>query len=74
MTEILGGGGYNLGSGKQLLTIKVSFCINRPGSRGFMTVLATRSLLGRLTFMTSYHKNGAAIYLKFFIFHDDANN
>ena len=33
--------GYNLGSRKQLLTLKVSFCINRPGSRGLMAVLAT---------------------------------
>ena len=46
--------GYNLGSEKQLLTIKVSFCINIPGSRGLMAVLVTRSFLGRLTFMMSY--------------------
>ena len=52
MTEI--GRGYNLGSGKQLLAIKVSFCINKPGFQGLMSELATHSLLRRLTFMTSY--------------------
>ena len=47
-----GGGGYNLGSGKQFLAIKVSFRINKPGFRGLMEELATRALLGRPTFMT----------------------
>ena len=32
MTEICRG--YNLGSGKQLLAIKVSFRINKPGFQG----------------------------------------
>ena len=44
MTEICrggggGAGGYNLGSGKQLLAIKVSFRINKPGFRGLMSDL-----------------------------------
>ena len=30
-------GGYNLGSGKQLLAIKVSFSINKPGFWGLMS-------------------------------------
>ena len=47
-------GGYNLGSRKQLLTIKVSFRINKPGFRGLMAELATHSLPGRPTFMTPY--------------------
>ena len=47
-------GRYNLGPGKQLLAIKVSFRINKPGSRGLMAELATRSLLRRLMFMMSY--------------------
>ena len=45
MTEIRGGGGYNLGSRKQLLDIKVSFCINKPGFQGLMLELVTCSLL-----------------------------
>ena len=34
-------GGYNLGSGKQLLTIKGSFRISKPGFRGLMSELMT---------------------------------
>ena len=41
-------------AGKQLLAINVSFRINKPGFRGLMSELATRSVLRRLTFMTSY--------------------
>ena len=63
MTEICRG--YNLGSGKQLLAIKVSFCINKPGFQELMSELATRSLPRRLTFMTYISKNRTAIYLKF---------
>ena len=33
--------GYNLGSGKQLLAIKVSFLINKPGFHGLMSELVT---------------------------------
>ena len=36
-------GGYNLGSGKQLLAIKVSFRVNKPSFRELMSELATRS-------------------------------
>ena len=49
-----GGGGYNLESGKQSLAIKVSFRINKHCFWGLMSELVTRSLLRRLTFMTSY--------------------
>ena len=49
-----GGGGYNMGSEKQLLAINVSFHINKPSFRGLMAELVTRSLLGRPTVMTSY--------------------
>ena len=31
-------GGYNLGSEKQFMTIKFSYCIKRPGSWGSMAV------------------------------------
>ena len=51
------GGGYNLGSGKQLLAIKISFGINKSGSRRLMAELATSSLLGKPTFMASYLYN-----------------
>ena len=46
--------GGDLGSGKQLLAIKVPFRINKPGFRGFTAELATCSLPARPTFMTSY--------------------
>ena len=52
--KFVGGGGYNLGPGKQLLAIKVSFRINKRGPRGLMAELATHSLLRRSTFMMSY--------------------
>ena len=45
-------GGYNLGSEKQLLAIKVSFRVNKPGFRRLMAELATRFFLRRPTFMT----------------------
>ena len=32
-----GGGGYNVGSGKQLLAIKASFRVNKPDFRGLMS-------------------------------------
>ena len=60
MAELLGGD--NLGSGKQLLTIKVSFCINRSGSWRLMVVWATCSLPGRLTFIHHISKNRTAIF------------
>ena len=42
MAEICrGGGGYNLGSVKQLLAIKVSFCINKPNFWELMSELVT---------------------------------
>ena len=47
-------GGYNLGSGRQLLAIKVSFRINKSGFRRLISELATCPLLRRQTFMTSY--------------------
>ena len=53
--------GYNLGPGKQLLAIKVSFHINKPSFRGLMSELVTRSLLRRPTFMTSISKNKTRI-------------
>ena len=49
-----GGGRCNLGSGKQLLTIKVLFRINKPGFRELMLEWVTCSLLRRPTFMASY--------------------
>ena len=42
---------YNLGSGKQLSAIKVSFCINKPGFRGLMSELPSQKAD---LFMTSY--------------------
>ena len=41
MAKICRRGGYNLGSGKQLLAIKVSFRINKPDFRGLMLELVT---------------------------------
>ena len=43
LTEICrgGGGGYNLGSGKQLLATKGSFRINKPDFQGLISELAT---------------------------------
>ena len=34
MAEICEGGGYNLRSGKQMLAIKISFHVNKPGFSG----------------------------------------
>ena len=47
-------GGYNLGSGKQLLAIKVWFRINKPDFRGLIAESVTLSLVRRPDFMTSY--------------------
>ena len=47
-------GGYNLGSGKQLLAIKVGFRINKPDFRGLIAESVSRSLVRRPDFMTSY--------------------
>ena len=52
--KFVAGGGYNLGSGKQLLAIKVSLRINKSGFWVLMSELVTHSLLRRPTFMTSY--------------------
>ena len=46
--------GYNLGSGKQLLAIKVWFHINKPDFWGLIAESVTRSLVRRPDFMTSY--------------------
>ena len=48
------GEGDNLGSGKQLFAIKVSFRINKSCFLGLMSELVTLSFLRRPTFMMSY--------------------
>ena len=69
MAEICKGGGYNPGSGKLLLAVKVSFRINKPGFRGLNGGIGDSFPSQKADIYDVISKNKTAIYLKFCNFH-----